>query len=64
MAVRGPVPLAAWSTASLDWVSKRFHNLLLKDDSLATRLRVLDQMFAVPPPPSRGVYRHHDGYRS
>lgn len=56
----------AWAEARPSVISARFHNLLLqpKTTDLMIRLRVLDQLFAVPAPPGRGVYRHHDGYRS
>jgi hypothetical protein len=58
--------VVAWANSADRVISPRFHNLLLHPQTtdLMIRLRVLDSLFAVPPPPGRGVYRHHDGYRS
>jgi hypothetical protein len=53
----------AWAHADQDQISQRFHNLVIHDTPVHIRLRVLDSLFAVPAPPGRGVYRHHDGYR-
>jgi hypothetical protein len=60
----GQLHVDTWAMATPDQISKRFHNLVMADTPVHIRLRVLDSLFAVPPPVGRGVYRHHDGYRS
>lgn len=54
-------PALGWTPRT--W-SKRFHNMLLRDDQLALRIRVLNSLFAAPPPDGHGPYNHHDGFRS
>lgn len=46
-----------------DRASFAFHNMLLRDDQLALRVRVLNSLFAEPAPGGQGRYNHHDGYR-
>lgn len=56
--------VVAWAQASPDKISARFHNMLMRDDQLALRVRVLGGLFATRPPQGRGPYNHHDGARS
>lgn len=59
--------LAAWldPTVTVHAISKRFHNILLAmpNPDIGKLIRLL-QLFAEEPPPGRGQYNHHDGWRS
>lgn len=56
--------VVAWSNADPDEISKRFHNLMIRQDVAFTQhLHQLLKLFADWPPPSYGRYLHHDGWR-
>lgn len=50
-----------WYTRYPDKTARAFHNLLLRE---MPELRNLLDLFALPEPIGRGLYNHHDGYRS
>lgn len=56
--------VVAWAHARPDDVSKRFHNMLMRDPLWYDKLLKLHWLFAEDGPWGRGRYRHHDGARS
>lgn len=54
-------PAYGWTPRT--W-SREFHNMLLRDDQLALRVRVLCSLFAEPPPTGHGPYQHHNGLQA
>lgn len=50
-----------WYRRSPDKAARVFHNILLRE---CPELRSVLELFPTPPPAGRGVYNHHDGYRT